>query len=933
MKKLPITGISRNQSKLSSKDGDCDELINLRVKDGEWRLMTHKSELIDFSDTLLAPFTNWYKHPETNDDWFIAYGPHNNSIQTVDVSIPPTDFSSTTILRLNSTESLLKITHYGKILLIITSERVYYLRYTKINISWSYSLLPEIIHPAYTFCSDKITGAETEGQVVFGRYEGGGEGWANAMALLINDVHEKNKEGYFNGATLFQVALRTHTGDFIEYSAPFYYFIGQHDLNKDQNAIRFTRSGTGSPGDGMYDYWHGYLNQVRFMFKDAQAFKDVLDEYDGIIKSLCVFMSNPQESINMGYDANWGAYDVDRVAALPSPYTNNILKENVEMRLVSEVKIGDIPLTNEYVDVLKPNLRKYESFESLPVNDFTNHSVFSDIVFEYNSRLHFGSPRTVFAKNINQPLPDFIQVTHERSQAFGVLDSSFPTYDRQSVNDKVLQYYFIDTNKDRYCQSISETATVPVWKNSSGEDVLVYNNLLSYPDNRATGVRLYYYQSSTDKYFLSYNRAQKPSIFRNLSVAEQGQTLASHILGGLFIYPLRQIAFNTTGGVYPGTQISYSTIDTLPNFTIDTNRIQVSALNSFLYYPAENSYRVGSQTNDVVGLSVQTIALSEGQFGEYPLNVFTSSGIYLLRQGSGNILYSNVTPLNMEISNNPDNITAINSGVVYSSDSGLKLLLGTNIIELSKVLEGNPDTSINSDATYIAAINGADDVVDLDDSISVVNFTDYLASSLVAYDRINNEIFVSNPNYNYSYIFCVEYKVWSKSSQSFSEFINYNPEGYCFKSGKLYNFSQEEEGSSASLGVLLRTRPFNLGTLNLKSITRIAARYLGTTYEVNPSEPDPDPSGDLGQGILGDSATPTNKQLAFYLYGSLNGSDWKLINGKRITSWVAFKREILLRNTRTTARYFIVVLSTEAYECTLAPFELSDQDRNSGKIR
>jgi len=74
-------------------------------------------------------------------------------------------------------------------------------------------------------------------------------------------------------------------------------------------------------------------------------------------------------------------------------------------------------------------------------------------------------------------------------------------------------------------------------------------------------------------------------------------------------------------------------------------------------------------------------------------------------------------------------------------------------------------------------------------------------------------------------------------------------------------------------------------------------------------------------------------KLAMYLYASLDGEIFKLVNGKRIDSFSAAEREIMLRSTKTTARYFIIVFATEASEAVVEQFELSDLRNNNNKLR
>lgn len=76
-------------------------------------------------------------------------------------------------------------------------------------------------------------------------------------------------------------------------------------------------------------------------------------------------------------------------------------------------------------------------------------------------------------------------------------------------------------------------------------------------------------------------------------------------------------------------------------------KLRVSAVYNPFSFPQTNTYTISS--GSVLGMAAATAALSQGQYGEFPLYVFTTDGIWALRQGSGDILYASQSPVNREV--------------------------------------------------------------------------------------------------------------------------------------------------------------------------------------------------------------------------------------------------------------------------------------------
>lgn len=127
----------------------------------------------------------------------------------------------------------------------------------------------------------------------------------------------------------------------------------------------------------------------------------------------------------------------------------------------------------------------------------------------------------------------------------------------------------------------------------------------------------------------------------------------------------------------------------------EPNKVYTSAVNMPFYFPVAGINTVGF--GEIIGLSSTTQALSEGQFGQYPLYAFTDEGIWAL-QTNENGGFASVTPVTRDIVNNADSITQIDDAILFSSNRGLMVLQGSQTQCLSEALTVSGSARLRSPA-------------------------------------------------------------------------------------------------------------------------------------------------------------------------------------------------------------------------------------------
>lgn len=311
----------------------------------------------------------------------------------------------------------------------------------------------------------------------------------------------------------------------------------------------------------------------------------------------------------------------------------------------------------------------------------------------------------------------------------------------------------------------------------------------------------------------------------------------------------------------------------------DSNRIQVSEIQNPLIYPAANSYQVG--TGNIIALAAGSEPLSTGQFGQFPLQVFTSKGIWALEIGSGAVLYSNILPVNGEVADNAKNIISLMGGVLYSTEKGLFIIFGRNVTELSEIVEGVPD-AFNQSTEMVSLCTVAKFTPNIQGAVQEVDFIEYLNSNNchIGYDQVNKELIVTKSTDGYpSFIYSFESKLWTTVGRTYELLINSWPRLYGVDSESIYDLSSETTGNVETM-IISCAQSFEMPGL-LKKIERMLLRC--------------------------DVTTPEGQYAGLYLFGSDDLVTWKFITGKQRTGTKL--KDLLLQRSHGTAKYYKIVFN------------------------
>lgn len=451
----------------------------------------------------------------------------------------------------------------------------------------------------------------------------------------------------------------------------------------------------------------------------------------------------------------------------------------------------DVPIGVSFNDISND---KIVTYDPLPADNFSHHKMAASFAAAYNGRLfvantttefpapkhpifhgnfqRYHNPGVIYDETAQKPYGSLVIKTSKdggnvtRRDVLGYWNgtgySMVPPPLDTATHNIVLQVVLSTDHGELVVTSpeftFRGTAGVPL------------SGWYTYPDSRAKTLRVYSKTSEDGASFppLSYTIREFPmlsSAIHNVSYAQVSLSGDDSKVGTALNPP-------------PAAMASLQ----------DVNRVQASALNNPFVFPAVNSYRVGS--SEVLGLQTINNAISEGQFGEYPMIAFTKSGVWAMNIAEGERLISNIVPLANEVCTNPDSITAVRKGIAFVTAEGLKIISGSKTVNISEIVRGNPATKLKQGTVMQKILDSAG----YSHLVSDVDFDRYIQGAKIGYDDYYEELIISNPAKHYSYLFNLETNTWYCASVRFDGFLAKFPYLFGFDGRDVYATNKEDRG-------------------------------------------------------------------------------------------------------------------------------------------
>lgn len=266
---------------------------------------------------------------------------------------------------------------------------------------------------------------------------------------------------------------------------------------------------------------------------------------------------------------------------------------------------------------------------------------------------------------------------------------------------------------------------------------------------------------------------------------------------------------------------------------VDSDILVSQARNPFIF-PALNASNVGSGT--VLGLCTATRALSQGQFGSFPLIAFCTDGIWALDTAPDGS-YKAVNPISREVcawrtvtsgasagitNKVAQTILQLDQSIMFTTDRGLCQLIGSEVVHVSDVLRGRPfdarsvtsmlPPSLDSSLTLASlAAQPLSDIPVINGSMKLRPLYDYVGRRLLIFpDRFLSADGKRSPCLVYSES---DRQYTTMHTEPVRAILNHYPHPFIqYADGKVYSLSREIDiADQTQHPMLLLTRHISFG--------------------------------------------------------------------------------------------------------------------------
>lgn len=252
------------------------------------------------------------------------------------------------------------------------------------------------------------------------------------------------------------------------------------------------------------------------------------------------------------------------------------------------------------------------------------------------------------------------------------------------------------------------------------------------------------------------------------------------------------------------------------------NKIYTSEVNNPFFFPLSGRNSIG--TGEIIAITSNTKAISPGQFGEYPLIVFSTDGVWAMQVGEEG-LYFGVHPISKDICTNP-NVLQTDGPVLFATDNGLHSIVTDTVANISKIIKGKPESVIvpEIDTTFNALYSAATDTFTL---------TDFIRDALFAYDYANNRAIIYNPAKDFAYSYSLESGMFSKlvllngeNPVKMEGIVKAYPEVYMQAGTDIYTFVPDKDNTTGTSKGIIVTRTMTFADpLAMKVINDVRLIY------------------------------------------------------------------------------------------------------------
>jgi hypothetical protein len=799
IKHIKYNGYTTSPSDYECPDGDLSNMIGLATDNGSLVPIDNPKAVLTLTSGKVV-----FIHKMTYVSNFIVRTTtgaiqYKSGTSGTLTDLPSVTFTSLTFHQVNA---------IGNTLIVLTSSGIHYFlwksnSYTYLGnhipeLSLSFGLQGNLVYPD----TESVTGFYTEDVVLIPETvvsNGGSLPSDDARKVLTNStfgllnrfIAQQIESGKFIHPFFIRYAYRLYDGSLIMHSQPIF-------MDMDSIVAFVTHYTTVGEWVKSFTLWaHAIANDIDYAAVSSSQLT-ALANWKDIVKSVDIFISAPIYYYDQSADIrSLSPFIPGKYYSICKKTGSSDYKKNT---------IADFGLLHSESDILDINY-----YAQVDINRYDRESIQAKIESQNNfylltsisidnittTRTKISVPTNYLSTIVNRELmsddydshdtlyPKFSFTYNSRLNVTDIRKSIFPGFHPRSCSiyasssSSVSFYFFIrDGQKEIVTHTASATNAIP-------------NGLIYHPNPNAYKVVV---QIGSTCYAIPMHRHD----FLNGSVSSP-------------------LLFNANTETSVPTASSDLTIE-IPN------KIYTSEVDNPFYFPARGINTIG--TSKVMALSTAAKALSQGQFGQFPLYAFTTEGVWALELAD-NGLYKAVQPITRDVCINADSICQIDSSVVFATARGIMHLSGSS----SECISDNIDSAdlfqitdlpaalsiLGNNAGYTSGVylpGGSTVPTTTPAQLNVIPFKDYIQNCGIIYSYTLQRIIVYNPTKSYAYVYSMKSHTWGMMKSSIKSSFPSYPEAYAMIGTTLFDYSQTDSSTNPNTAItgspILVTRPLKL---------------------------------------------------------------------------------------------------------------------------
>ena len=829
IQEIKYNGFTANPSDYECGDGELAMSLGLVPEDGALKPVLPPRELLKLGNNQKVVFI----HETAAFKYYIIYNSPNNSIYCKNAD-PESDQTLKWMYSFTETVTIYSFNAIGNTLVVLTSEGVRYFLWKSLSEGYlhlgthlpecpiSFGLQGEMIRTdSFSISFDSIS----EGNIWKEFTDNNKIRITDQVLAHVNKFIAENStsKGKFLFPFLVRYAYRLYDGSLTMHSSPVL-MICSSDLAPQVFYEHIT--GKGSYTDATL-YVAGMFHTLDYAVINSSALSE-LRKWKDIVRSIDIFVSQPIYTYDQNgqctkftLSENVNSFCVCKhtnqkasTSTYPLRYQQHTFNKLYAFTFDPtnlSYPAGRLMIPQVSVDTVKENIRSCSQFyllESIKLEQLTTSRKKLNVEEDYLQSLVAREVMTDDYDSHDKLVPKYSFAYNQRLNIANIKKYLYDTYNVGSLVSYTDGYIGNWSDLESTYFDNKETYQIYFFIKQDGKDIIISGNTFLMSDYYAPLLFLFYPNINAYKAVISKPEGNWIS-YTEVQLEQHG------FLNGSFYFG---------GWDNPSKSTSSPTVS--EDKTVDVpNKIYTSEVNNPFYFPVLGINTIGTGT--ILGICSAAKALSQGQFGQFPLYAFSTDGVWALEVSSTGT-YSAKQPITRDVCINTASITQIDSAVLFATDRGIMLISGSETVCLSE--------GINSkDYFTLAELPRADKLIEIyngragkDEQITLENsslmpFRDFLTDCRMIYDYTNQRIIVYNPSVSYAYVYSLKSKLWGMIHSNISDNVNSYPDAMAMLSDNtLANFSLSD---ASGITALVVSRPFKLGYPDaLKTIDTIIQR-------------------------------------------------------------------------------------------------------------